>query len=120
MSSNRTGTSDQGVERLGCQTGRDLDVHDNVLRKWMPELAVDPSDVFPGRGQLKPEQLEIHRLQCEAVKRNAERDILKESAAIFTREATSSSPSSRSTGASGRRVRLYRALLQSGSQVGAR
>ena len=40
-----------------AQAARDLDVHENVLRKWVRELASDPRQAFPGHGQTKPEQL---------------------------------------------------------------
>lgn len=60
-----------------AQAARDLDVHENVLRKWVKELAADPGHAFPGHGQMKPEQLEIERLRREVAKLKAERDILK-------------------------------------------
>jgi transposase len=71
-----------------AQAGRDLDVHENVLRKWMRDWAADPSHAFPGHGQVKPEQLEIDRLRREVAKLKAERDILKKAAAYFARDAT--------------------------------
>lgn len=70
-----------------AQASRDLEVHENVLRKWVKEFAADPAQAFPGPGQLKPEQLEIERLRREVTKLKAERDILKEAAAYFAREA---------------------------------
>jgi transposase len=70
-----------------AQASRDLDVHENVLRKWARELAADPGQAFPGHGHLKPEQLEIDRLRREVTKLKAERDILKKAAAFFAREA---------------------------------
>lgn len=60
-----------------AQAARDLDVHENVLRKWVKEFAADPGHAFPGHGQMKPEQLEIDRLRREVAKLKAERDILK-------------------------------------------
>lgn len=48
-----------------AQAGRDLGVHENVLRKWVKEFASDPVQAFPGHGQMKPEQLEIERLRRE-------------------------------------------------------
>src|SRR3546814_10654515 len=60
-----------------AQASLDLDVHANVLRKWVRELAADPSHAFPGHGQMKPEQMEIDRLRRELAKLKAERDILK-------------------------------------------
>ncbi len=70
-----------------AQAARDLDVHENVLRKWVREFAADPQQAFPGQGQMKPEQLEIERLRREVQKLKAERDILKRAAAYFAREA---------------------------------
>jgi len=31
-----------------AQAGRDLDVHENVLRKWAKEFGSDPVQAFPG------------------------------------------------------------------------
>ena len=59
-----------------AQAGRDLDVHENVLRKWVKEFGSDPVQAFPGQGQMKPEQLEIERLRREVNKLKAERGIL--------------------------------------------
>lgn len=38
-----------------ARASRDLDVHENVLRKWVKELGFDPAQAFPGHGQMKPE-----------------------------------------------------------------
>ena len=77
---------DRGVS--ASQAARDLDVHENVLRKWVKEFAADPQHAFPGQGQMKPEQLEIERLRREVVRLKAERDILKKAAAFFAKEST--------------------------------
>ena len=71
-----------------AQAARDLDVHENVLRKWVKELAADPQHAFPGQGQMKPEQAEIERLRREVQKLKAERDILKKAAAYFAKDQT--------------------------------
>jgi len=61
-----------------AQAARDLDIHENVLRKWVKEFKADPQQAFPGHRQMKPEQLEIdERLRREAIKLKAERDILE-------------------------------------------
>lgn len=70
-----------------AQASRDLEVHENVLRKWVKEFSADPGQAFPGQGHVKPEQLEIERLRREVAKLKAERDILKKAAAYFAREA---------------------------------
>ena len=71
-----------------AQAARDLDVHENVLRKWVKDFAADPQHAFPGQGQMKPEQLEIERLRREVIKLKAERDILKKAAAYFAKAST--------------------------------
>jgi len=63
-----------------AQAARDLDLHVNVLRKWVREQSADPQQAFPGQGQMKPEQLEIEKLRREVAKLKAERDILKKAA----------------------------------------
>jgi transposase len=70
-----------------AQAARDLDVHENVLRKWMRELAGDPQQAFPGKGVMKPEQAEIERLRKEVAKLKMERDILKKAAAYFAKDS---------------------------------
>jgi transposase len=70
-----------------AQAARDLDLHENVLRKWVREQAADPQQAFPGHGQLKPEQLEIEKLRREVARLKAERDILKKAAAYFARDS---------------------------------
>jgi len=70
-----------------AQAARDLDVHENVLRKWVREFTTDPRDAFPGHGQMKPEQLEIERLRREVARLKAERDILKKAAAYFAKDS---------------------------------
>ena len=82
----RGGQAGQGVSV--AQAARDLDVHENVLRKWVKEFGSDPVQAFPGQGQLKPEQQEIERLRREVNKLKAERDILKKATAFFAKEAT--------------------------------
>ena len=44
------------------QAARDLNVHENVLRKWVKDFAADRQQAFPGHGQMKPEQLETERI----------------------------------------------------------
>jgi len=69
------------------QAARDLDVHENVLRKWVREAAEDPQEAFPGKGVMKPEQAEIERLKKEVAKLKQERDILKKAAAYFAKDS---------------------------------
>jgi transposase len=70
------------------QAARDLHVHPNVLHRWMKDFAADPQHAIPGKGQMKPEQLELERLRREVQKLKAERDILKKAATYFAMEST--------------------------------
>ena len=62
------------------QAAKDLDINEDVLRRWVRVLAADGQHAFPGHGQMKPEQAEIARLQKEVAKLKMERDILKKAA----------------------------------------
>lgn len=70
------------------QAARDLDIHENVLRKWVRQYREDPAHAFPGAGQMKPEQAEVAQLKNEIRKLKAERDILKKAAAYFAKDST--------------------------------
>ena len=70
-----------------AQAARDLDVHENVLRKWMREQAGEQQQAFAGKGVMKPEQAELERLKKENAKLRMERDILKKAAAYFAKES---------------------------------
>ena len=77
---------DRGVSV--AQAARDLDVHENVIRKWLKDFDADSGQAFPGHGNMKPEQAEIERLKREVQKLKAERDILKKATAYFAKDHT--------------------------------
>jgi transposase len=77
---------DRGVSV--AQAARDLDVHENLLRKWVKQLADDPLEAFPGHGRMKAAEAEIERLRREVQKLKTERDILKKAAAYFAKDQT--------------------------------
>ena len=70
-----------------AQAAKDLDVHENVLRKWVRELREEPQEAFPGNGKQKAKDAEIARLRKEVAKLKMERDILKKAAAYFAKES---------------------------------
>ena len=78
--------SEQGL--TVAQAARDLDIHENVLRKWVRQYREDPAYAFPGARQMKPEQVEIAQLKKEVRKLKAERDILKKAAAYFAKDSS--------------------------------
>ena len=70
-----------------AQAAKDLDVHENMLRKWVRELREEPQKAFPGNGKQKAQDAEIARLRKEVAKLKMERDILKKAAAYFAKES---------------------------------
>jgi transposase len=70
-----------------AQAAKDLDVHENVLRKWVRELREERQEAFPGNGKQKAQDAEIARLRKEVAKLKMERDILKKAAAYFAKES---------------------------------
>ena len=58
------------------QAARDLDLHENMQRKWVREQVTHPKFAFPGYGVMKPEQQEIERLRRELARMKAEHNIL--------------------------------------------
>ncbi len=70
-----------------AHASRDLDVHENVLRKWIREATADPQQAFPGQGVMTPENAELERLRKENAKLRMERDLLKNAAAHFAEES---------------------------------
>jgi transposase len=57
---------ERGVSYMSGGAG----VHPTQPRNWVKAFAGDPQHVFPGQGQIKPEQLEIARLLCWTVQGN--------------------------------------------------
>jgi putative transposase len=61
------------MRRFIAQASRDLDMHENVLRKWVKEFSSDPKQAFPGHGQQKPKQLSTG---CDAKSRASRRSAI--------------------------------------------
>jgi transposase len=69
-----------------AQAAEDLGIHQNVLRKWVKDLANNPTQAFPGRGKQRADDAEVSRLRRELAKTKAERDILKKAIGFFAKE----------------------------------
>jgi transposase len=66
-----------------ARVARDLDVYENVLRKWVKEFAASSVGAYPGHGQMKPGQLEI---ECEGLRSIRSRARIRSSSAPASRE----------------------------------
>lgn len=74
---------DKGV--AVSQVAIELGVHENTIYKWMRQYHADPGGAFPGKGNLKPQDEELRKLQRENEILKEEREILKKALAIFSK-----------------------------------
>ena len=65
-----------------AQVSRDLDVNQNVLRRWKQELEEHGIQAFPGQGV--PIEQELARLRRENEVLRQEREVLKKAITIFS------------------------------------
>ena len=76
---------EQGL--TATQASQDLGINANMLTRWKKQYLEDSSFAFPGKGKLKPQDEELHRLRRENARLREERDILKKAAAFFAKES---------------------------------
>jgi transposase len=69
-----------------AEAARSLDINANMLRRWIQEARDESDSVFPGKGNLSPEQAEIRGLREENKRLRQEKEILKKATAFFARE----------------------------------
>ena len=69
-----------------AEASRNLGVEYSVLRRWKKQLADDPQNAFPGKGQLKAADQELRTVQRELQRVKKERDILKKALAYFAED----------------------------------
>lgn len=74
-------SSDKGY----TQIAKDLGIPKNTLYTWIQEYKNHGENSFPGSGQIRPEDQEMHRLKKELIDVKLERDILKKAVAIFSK-----------------------------------
>lgn len=64
---------------------RNLDVHPNVLGRWVRQFKDEREGAFHGKGNLSPQEEDIRHLRRELASVKEERDILKKVVAIFSK-----------------------------------
>ena len=65
-----------------AQTGRDLDVHPSLIRKWKQILDDEGERAFPGHGN--PRDEELAQIKRENARLKEENAILKKAVGIFS------------------------------------
>jgi transposase len=68
------------------QIARELGISDTSIHQWRKELAEHGTEAFPGNGHQMAQEEEIRRLKRELERVQMERDILKKTLGIFTRD----------------------------------
>ena len=66
---------DQGYSRV--EAARSLDIHPELLSRWVREHIEDGGDALRGKGKLSPEQEEIRQLREEVKRLKMGKEILK-------------------------------------------
>jgi len=83
-------------DRKSCRTvERDLGISEGIVYRWVQEAKEDPKNAFPGIGNIKPSNADLHNLLKENEQLRRQRDILKKALAIFSQtpgRTTNSSP----------------------------
>jgi transposase len=69
------------------KVARDLDIHPNLVHQWRRMYMTDGNSAFVGTGHLKPEEMEVKRLQKELEEVKEERDILKKALGVFSKRS---------------------------------
>ncbi len=70
-----------------AQAARDLDIHANVLRKWLEQYDAEGAKAYTEASPAKAEHQELVRLRKEVERLKMERDILKKAAQFFAKES---------------------------------
>ena len=66
-----------GSGKSFAQVARELELHENVLRRWQREYEKEPSRAFPGRGQGSPRLDREAELERKIGQMTLENDFLK-------------------------------------------
>ena len=64
---------------------KDLNLNPEMLYRWVHEFRHDPSQSFPGNGQLKDRDREIEQLRRDNARLQAENAFLKKVSAYFVK-----------------------------------
>lgn len=75
-------TSDRTVSDIA----KDLGISRELLYKWKRDLEADPKNAFPGKGNRKPEEDQMRKLEHELKRVTEERDILKKALVFFSKD----------------------------------
>jgi transposase len=64
---------------------KDLNINPETLYRWVAEFRKDPSQSFPGNGEMKDRDREVEQLRRENARLQAENAFLKKVSAYFVK-----------------------------------
>jgi transposase len=70
-----------------AEVARRLGIHPNNLYKWRAQFGEEGEKAFPGKGNLRSSEQELHLLRRENMRLREERDILKKTVIFFSKES---------------------------------
>ena len=71
-----------------AEVARNLGIRAELLYRWRSEQRRDGENAFPGKGVLRADEAEVHRLRRELEQVRMERDILKKAVSVFARQSS--------------------------------
>ena len=72
-------------DRTQKSVAEGLGISRKILERWIHEYRKSKNSAFPGKGKLKPEDEELHRLKRENAILKEEKEVLKKVLAIFSK-----------------------------------
>lgn len=67
------------------QVSKDLEIGTETIYRWIRQYKSDSENSFPGKGNLRPEDKNLRKLERELADVKEERDILKKAISIFSK-----------------------------------
>jgi transposase len=75
----------QEGNRKISDVARELGIRPELLYRWKSQQEADPKNAFPGKGNMKPDEAYVRKLERELKQAQEDRDILKKALAYFSK-----------------------------------
>lgn len=73
--------------RTAKEIAESLGIHPAMLSRWRKEYFEDNEEAFPGQGNLKERDQDLHRLRRENARLQEDLEILKKALVFFSKES---------------------------------
>ena len=75
----------QESNRKVSDIARDLNIRPEIIYRWIRQQKADTENAFPGKGNMKPDEAYVRKLERELKQAQEDRDILKKALAYFSK-----------------------------------